>query len=158
MAAQAGEFLPVLSAVGRAEDGGIFDSGVNRVGIGERWFQMPHALEFPGMLCSVVPLMRGQRLRSRVVGEFVALAFRRTRCGRFPSGFSRLMPSFAAVVRTLNQLSKPAARLRRVNAIGISGRSFEVIHFPACKMRAANIPFFALAVRGQNERALACAY
>src|SRR5947209_4206285 len=68
------------------------------------------------------------------------------------------LPVLSAVGRTLNQLSKPAARLRRVNAIGISGRSFEVIHFPACKMRAANIPFFALAVRGQNERALACAY
>src|ERR1019366_8168932 len=33
--AQAGEFLPVLATVGRAEDGGIFDAGVNRARIGE---------------------------------------------------------------------------------------------------------------------------
>ena len=37
--------------------------------------------------------------------------------------------------------------LRRVETIGIGRRSFQVIHLPARKMRAADIPFFALAVR-----------
>src|SRR5881392_2844713 len=102
---------------------------------------MPHALEFPGMLCPVVPLMRGQRLGGRVVGEFVALAFRRAWLCRLPSGGSRLMPGLAAIVRALDQLPEPSARLRRVNAIGICGRSFEVIHFPARKVGTAHIPF-----------------
>ena len=59
VAAQSGEFLPVLPAVGRAENGGVFHSGVNRVGIGERRLEMPHPLEFPRMLRAVIPLMRG---------------------------------------------------------------------------------------------------
>src|SRR5207244_11121048 len=62
VAAQAWEFLPVLAAVGRAEDGGSFPAGVRRVGIGERRLQMPHALELPRMLRAVIPLMRGERL------------------------------------------------------------------------------------------------
>ncbi len=77
VSAQPGEFLPVLAAVGRAEDGGVFHAGVNRVGIGERRLQVPHPLELPGMLRAVVPLMRGQRRGRRVVGELVALAFGR---------------------------------------------------------------------------------
>ena len=76
VAAQAGEFLPVLAAVGGAEQGGVFDSGVDGVGIGERRLQMPDALELPGMLRAVVQLVRGQRLAGlggRVVDELVAL-------------------------------------------------------------------------------------
>src|SRR4029077_9300339 len=59
--AQSGKFIPILAAVGRTEDGGIFDAGVNRVRIGERRFDMPHPFELPGMLRAVVPLMRDQR-------------------------------------------------------------------------------------------------
>src|SRR5207244_6184658 len=69
-------------AVGRAEDGGVFHAGVNRVGIGKRRLQMPHPLELPGMLRAVVPLMRGERLAGfgrRVVGELVAVSLGRAR-------------------------------------------------------------------------------
>ncbi len=59
VAAQPGEFLPVLPAVGRAENRGVFHAGVNRVGIGERRLDMPYPLEFPRMLRAVIPLMRG---------------------------------------------------------------------------------------------------
>src|SRR5207249_1734945 len=102
VAAQAGEFLPVLAAVGGAEDGGVFHAGVNRVRIGERRLQMPHALELPGMLRAVVPLMRSERLAGfgrRIVGELVAVSLGRARRGgRFAGRRSRLVPGFAAVV------------------------------------------------------------
>src|SRR5207249_6546056 len=102
VAAQAGEFLPVLAAVGGAEDGGVFHAGVNRVRIGERRLQMPHALELPGMLRAVVPLVRGERLAGFgrcVVSELIAIAFGRARwSGRFSGRRSRLMPGFATVV------------------------------------------------------------
>src|SRR5439155_1395197 len=88
VAAQAGEFLPVLAAVGGAEDGGVFPAGV----------------------------------------------------------------------RALDDLPEPAARLRCINAIGVSRRAFEVIHLPARKMRTADIPLLALAVRRKNECAFACTY
>ena len=42
--------------------------------------------------------------------------------------------------------------------IRIGGRSLEVIHLPAGKVRAADVPFFALAVGRQNECAFARAY
>ena len=78
VAAQAGKFLPGLAAVGGAEQRGVFHSGVNGVGIGERRLEMPDALELPGMLRAVVPLVRGERLAGfgrSVVDELVALAF-----------------------------------------------------------------------------------
>ena len=62
VSAQAGEFVPVLAAVGGAEEGGVFHAGVDRVGIGERRLEMPDALELPRMLRAVVPLVRGERL------------------------------------------------------------------------------------------------
>src|SRR5262249_38312527 len=45
VAAQAGEFVPVLATVARAENGGVLHAGIDRVGIGERRLQMPDALE-----------------------------------------------------------------------------------------------------------------
>src|ERR1022692_4368896 len=134
VAAQSGEFLPVLAAIGRAEQGGVFDSSVDRVGIGERRLQMPHAFKFPGTLGAVVPLMSGERLagfRGRGVDELVACGLRGTWGGRFSGRRSGLVPGFAAVVGALNQLSEPSAGLRSVDAIGIGGRSFQVIHLPA---------------------------
>src|SRR5207244_12643463 len=41
VAAKPGELMPALSAVGRAEYGRVFHSGINRVRICERWFEMP---------------------------------------------------------------------------------------------------------------------
>jgi hypothetical protein len=45
--AQAGQLLPGLPAVGRAEQRGVLDPGVDRVRVGRRRLQMPHALELP---------------------------------------------------------------------------------------------------------------
>src|SRR5580692_9004921 len=64
-------------------------------------------------------------------------------------------PCFAAVIGALNQLAEPPGGLRRVDPVGVYGRAFEVIHFPAGKVRAADVPLLALAVRRQDERALA---
>src|SRR5438876_7456910 len=119
---------------------------------------MPHSLELPLVLCPVVPLMSGERLAAfgrRIVSELVALALRRTRHRRFTGGCSRLKPRFSGVIRALDDLSKPAAGLRRIQPIRISWRSLDVIDFPARKVRAAHIPFLALAVRRQNECAFA---
>src|SRR6185503_17379615 len=43
--AHSGELLPALGAIGRAEQRGVFDSGVHRVRVGERGFEMPDSLE-----------------------------------------------------------------------------------------------------------------
>ena len=74
-----------------------------------------------GMRRAVVPLVRAGRA---VVDELVA---------------DRL-PRLAAVVRSLNQLAEPAGALRRVEAVRIGGRAFEVVHLPAAEERAAARP------------------
>ena len=60
MAAESRNLLPGVSAIGRAKQCGVFDSGIDMVWIGKRRFEMPDALEFPGMLCAVVPLVSGE--------------------------------------------------------------------------------------------------
>ena len=92
--AQAGQFVPVLPAVGRLEQRGVFDAGVDRVGIGQRGLEVPDALELPRMRRAVVPLVGAGHA---VVGELVA---------------DRL-PGLAAVVRALDHLAEPAARSAR---------------------------------------------
>src|SRR6266481_4965332 len=67
------------------------------------------------------------------------------------------LPRFAAIVRALDHLAKPAAGLRSEQPVRIDGRALEVVDFPARKMRSANVPTFPLAIRGQNECPLACA-
>ena len=112
VAAQPGKLLPRLAAVGRAEQGGVFDAGVDRVRIGQRRLEMPDALELPGVRRAVVPLVRAG---DAVVDELVA---------------DRL-PGLAAVVGALDQLPEPAAGLRRIQPIRVGGRSLEVIDLPA---------------------------
>src|SRR5262249_41381868 len=121
---------------------------------------MPDPLELPRVRCTVVPLVRGKGLagfRRRIVNKLVALAlgqpFRGS--GRLAGGGSGVVPGLATVTRSLPDLAKPAARLRRVQPIRISGRSLEMIDFPACKVGTADVPPFALCVRGEDERALA---
>ncbi len=97
VSAKAGEFVPRLAAVRGFEQRGIFHSGVDRIGIGERWFEMPDALEFPGMLRAVVPLMRGEGFsgfRRSVIEEMIAFARRRAAgLGIFsPPGVSQVLP------------------------------------------------------------------
>ena len=131
-----GKFLPVLPAVGRAEQGGVFHAGVDGIGIGERRFEMPDALELPGMRRAVVPLVRAG---DAVVDELVA----------------HRLPGLAAVVAALDHLPEPAAGLRGVDPIRIDGRAFEMIDLPAAEERAVDVPLLALAVGGQDERAFA---
>src|SRR5580700_3430172 len=97
---------------------------------------MPDAREFPRMRRAVVPLMSAGNCG---VLEFVA---------------DRL-PCLAAVIRSLNQLAEPAGGLRGIDSVGVHGRAFEVIHFPTAKVRAGDVPLLALAIRRQDERALA---
>ena len=132
-----GSSCQVCAAVGRPEQRGVFDAGIDGVGIGQRRLEMPDAFEFPRMLRAVVPLVRAGHA---VVDELVA---------------DRL-PRFAAVVRALDHLPEPAAGLRRIDAVRISGRAFEVINLPAREMRPADFPFCALPVRREDERAFAC--
>src|SRR5690348_12174772 len=114
--AQTREFLPGLRAVCRTKQRGVFHTGVYRIRIGQRWLQMPHSLELPRMRLSVVPLVSAG---DTVVNELVA----------------QRLPSFAAVVRALDQLPKPSARLRQIQPVGIDRRPLQVINLPARKMR-----------------------
>src|SRR6266436_2297790 len=120
---------------------------------------MPHSFELPRMLRAVIPLVRGERRCRRVVNELVALGLGRASwSGRLTRRRPGLVPCLSAVVRALNDLPEPSARLRSVDAIGINRRAFQVIHLPAREVRTTDIPFFALAVRCKNECALACTY
>src|SRR5258708_3571069 len=127
MAAQAGEFDPCLSAVGRAEQRGVFDSGIDRLWLSERRFQMPDALELPGVRCAVIPLVR---TRHAIVYELVI----------------HWRPGLAAVVGALDQLAEPAARLGCVQPIRIGRRSLDMVNLPAGEVGSADVPFLALFV------------
>ena len=152
---KSGKFLPRLAAVGRLENRRVLRAGVNRVRIGGRRLEMPDAFEFPRMLRAVIPHMRAH---FAFVNKLVALAFGQTfGAFQFFRAAARRVPGLAAVVRTLDDLAEPAARLRRVNAVRVNRRAFEVIHFPARKMRPADFPILALAIGGQDERAFLCA-
>src|SRR5271154_3528736 len=116
---------------------------------------MPNPLELPGMLRAVVPLMRGERVSRRVVTELIAGTLRWTGRDGLAGGRPGLVPGFAAIVGALDDLAEPSAGLRSIYTVAIDGRTLEVIHFPPGKVRAANLPFFALAISRQNECALA---
>src|SRR5205823_14767739 len=130
--------------------------GVNVIGVIERGFEVPDAFEFPRMLRAVVPHVRAW---DAVVNEHVTLAVRHAvRTFQILGTAARRLPGFTAVVATLNDLSEPRARLRRVNPVRINRRPFHVINLPAGKMRPVHFPVFALRIRSQNERALPCAH
>src|SRR6266436_1442350 len=123
---------------------------------------MPHSLDLPRMLGPVIKLMRSQRRAGfcrSVVHKFIALATRRS-IGS--SGLSRrrarLKPGFAAIIGALDDLPKPSARLRSVNSFGIDRRSLQMIKLPAGEVWSADVPFFALAIRSQHKRSLACSH
>src|SRR5688572_4791253 len=108
---------------------------------------MPDALEFPGVLRAVVPLVRGERLasfRRRVVDELVAVAFGEA-LGGLLQHTSRRLPCLAAVAGALDDLSEPSARLRGVQAIRVGGRPLYVIDLPTAKVGTSDIPRPALA-------------
>src|SRR5712692_7533502 len=123
---------------------------------------MPNALELPGMLRAVVPLMSGEGLpglRGGVVHELVALAFGGSRwlSVLFARRRPWLCPGFAAVIGALDDLPEPAAALRSIDAIRVGGRALQVIQLPAGKVGTAYFPLFALTVGCQDESAFACA-
>src|SRR4051812_17174120 len=97
---------------------------------------MPDALELPRPGRAVVPLVRA---RHAGVGKAVA----------------NRVPRLAAIVRALDLLPEPAGALRRVQPIRIDRRAFEVIHLPTTEQRTLYVPLLALAIGGQDERALA---
>src|SRR5262249_32815887 len=134
--AQLGQFLPGLPAVGRVEQGSVFHPGVDRIWIGQRRFEMPDAFELPGVRCAIVPLVRAG---DAVVHE------------RVPHWLPRLAP----VVGALDLLPEPAAGLRRIQPMRVSGRALEVVDLRAAKVGPTDTPPCALGVRRQNERALA---
>src|SRR5947207_10073462 len=78
---QSGQLVPRLAAVLRFKQRCVFDACINVIGIVKRWFQMPDAFELPRMLCSVVPLVRGERFTGfggRIVNELVAFGLGHT--------------------------------------------------------------------------------
>ena len=119
---QTRHFVPGFAAIGGAKQCGIFDPGVNHVRIGQRWFQVPNAFEFPRMLRAVVPLMRGERFAVGtrfIIHELVAFPLWHAfgRGGRLARRGAGLEPVLTAVVGALDHLPEPAARLRSVNPI-----------------------------------------
>src|SRR5687767_10855761 len=100
---------------------------------------MPDASELPGVRGAVVPQVRAG---NTVVHELV----------------SHRLPRLAAVVGALDHLPEPAAGLRAVQPVRVSGRSFEVVDLPAAEVGAVDVPPFALSIRRQDERALARAH
>src|SRR5215831_13887443 len=122
---------------------------------------MPDPFEFPRMLCAIVPLVCCEwfaGFRRRIINEFVAFSPRHAvRTFQFFRTAAGCVPLFAAVVRALKNLPEPTAGLRRIDSVRINPRTFHVINLPARKMRAADFPSFARAIRSQDERAFPCA-
>src|SRR5436305_3022521 len=99
------------------------------------------------MLRTVIQVMRVEGRGRSGIDKLVALALGHPAGSRgFARRRSRLMPGFAAVVGTLNDLAEPSAGLGGVNAIGIGGGSLEVIQLPSGKQRSIDFPLVALAV------------
>src|SRR6185369_5421782 len=112
---------------------------------------MPHAFELPRMWSAIIKLVRGERLAGflrRVVNKFIALAHRHSfgRGRRRAGGRPRLEPRLAAVVRALNDLSKPAAGLRREEAVRVHTRTLHVVNLPSGEVRPTNVPLFTLSI------------
>src|SRR5712691_9027396 len=121
---------------------------------------MPDALELPGMLRAVVPLVRGEGFagaRGGVVDELVALT-RRHAAGRGRHSAPGHLPRLAAIARALDDLPEPTAGLRRVQPVRVNRRALQMVDLPAPKVGATDVPPCALAVRCQDERAFPCTH
>src|SRR5581483_909532 len=97
---------------------------------------MPDSLEFPRVRRAIVPLMGAW---NAFVLEFVA----------------EWLPSFPAIIRTLNHLPKPTAVLRGIKPLWVSGRPLEMEYLPAGKMGPSNLPLLANSIGSKNEGTLA---
>src|SRR6185369_16456282 len=112
---------------------------------------MPHSLELPRMWSAVIKLVCRERLAGflrRVVNKFITLAHRHSfgRGRRRSGGRPRLEPGLAAIVRALNDLTKPAAGLRREDAVRVHTRTLHVVNLPSGKVRPTNVPLFTLSI------------
>src|ERR1022692_1773484 len=136
MAAQAGQLLPLLPAVGRPEQTSVFHPGVDRVRVIQRWLEMPDPRELPRVRRAVIPLVR--------TGDAIIIKL-----------FTHRLPGRAAVIGALDQLAEPAAGLGRVQPVRVDGRALDMVNLPAPEVGAADVPPLALAFRRQDERALA---
>src|SRR5882762_1500298 len=132
MAAESGKLQPRLSSIGCAEYCGVLHPRVYGIRIAERRFKVPDPLEFPRVRRAVVPLMSAG---NAVVNKFVTYR----------------LPRLAPVIRALDLLPKPAAGLRCIQPVGINGRAFQMVNFPASKERAADNPPLPLPIRRQDE-------
>jgi hypothetical protein len=123
-AAETGQFLPCPASVGRFKYRRILDTGIDGVGIGQRRFEMPHALKFPRTLCAVIMLVRRKRPSGFcrcIVHEHVAFTLRHTiRPHEILRFRAWRVPGLAAIIGPLNDLPKPAARLRGIEAVAVS--------------------------------------
>src|SRR5512143_3122770 len=91
------------------------------------------------------------RANLALVNKLVAFTMRHA-VGRLFRSAARRLPRQTAVTGSLDDLTKPAQRLRRIQPIRIDGRSVHVVDLPARKMRTADLPALALFVRCENER------
>src|SRR5437016_5577378 len=119
---------------------------------------MPHAPEYPRALGSVVMLVRRERFscfRRCVIQKFIAFRYGHSlrSCRRLARFCAGLEPGLAAIIGALDDLSKPAARLRGVDSIWIRWRCFHMIDFPTGKVRSTDIPLRTLPIRCQDESA-----
>src|SRR5262249_28119279 len=108
--AQAGHFLPVLAAVRRAKNGGIFHAGIHGVRVMQRRFPVSHPFVLLGLLRAVVELMCGQRfagLGRSVIDKLVAGSLGRSWGRLLSRGRSWLLPGFAAIIGALDDLAEP---------------------------------------------------
>src|SRR5436309_10646108 len=55
---KAGHFLPALAAIARSKQGGVLDTRVDGVRVGQRGFEVPDTRKLPRMWRAVVPLVR----------------------------------------------------------------------------------------------------
>src|SRR6186997_3098417 len=108
MLSKPGQLVPAFAAVSRSEESCIFRARIDSVNIDHRRLKMPDPLEFPGMLGTVVPLVG---TGNAVIYELIA----------------DRIPSFATVIGALHRLPEPTARLRRIDAVGINGRTLEMV-------------------------------
>src|SRR5262249_16089189 len=110
------KFVPGLTTVGRAKQRSVFDTGIDGVGLVGSRLEMPDLFELPRLRSAVIKLVRRELFSGffgSIVNKLIALAFRHAvwRGCRLAGGRSRLKPRLAAVVRALNDLSKPATGL-----------------------------------------------
>src|SRR5882762_3054040 len=134
MASESGKLQPRLSPIGCAEYCGVFHPGVYGIRISQRWFKMPDSFELPRVRRAVVPLMSAG---NAVVNKFVTYR----------------LPSLAPVIRALDLLPKPAAGLRCIQPVRISGRALQMVDLPAPKKRPINVPPLSFPIRRQDESA-----